>query len=119
MSKRYLSIAAASLAGLASCFSPPPEPPPHRFRQHRPPAPEPLAPDSYQTYPSPYQAPPAPTPPEPAPPTATGGYPTARPTEDPDQVISPYDPFNVIDVAGFKSGQLVRDPSNRKIFRVP
>lgn len=115
MSKLHLSIAAACLAGLASCFPPPPEPP-HRFRPRPQFAPEP-DPDSYQT-----EVPPPPDQPQPAPvppPTATGGYPTARPTENPEQVISPYDPFNVIDVAGFKSGQLVRDPSNQKIFRVP
>ncbi len=47
-------------------------------------------------------------------------YPTAERTNNPDRVISPYGPnYNVIDVAGFKSGQLARDPSNQKIFRVP
>ena len=56
-----------------------------------------------------------PAPPSP-PPTATGGYPTAQRTANPDQVLSPYEPYNVIDVAGFKSGQLARDPSNQKIF---
>jgi len=63
-------------------------------------------------------SPTAPTLPPP-PPTATGGYPTATRTDNPDQVLSPYEPFNVIDVAGFASGKLVRDPSNQKIFRVP
>lgn len=53
------------------------------------------------------------------PPVTTGGYPTAKRTDNPDQVISPYEPFNVIDVAGFASGKLARDPSNQKIFRVP
>lgn len=47
------------------------------------------------------------------------GYPTAQRTANPDQVLSPYEPYNVIDVAGFKSGQLARDPSNQKIFRIP
>lgn len=46
-------------------------------------------------------------------------YPVAKPTNNPDQVISPYEPYNVIDVSGFHSGQLARDPSNRKIFRIP
>jgi hypothetical protein len=46
-------------------------------------------------------------------------YPTAEPTTNPDRVLSPYEPFNLIDVTGFKSGQLARDPSNKKIFRVP
>jgi hypothetical protein len=34
-------------------------------------------------------------------------------------VLSPYAPYNVIDVQGFRSGQLAKDPSNGKIFRVP
>lgn len=63
--------------------------------------------------------PPPPSLPQPPPPTATGGYPTAERTANPDQVLSPYEPYNVIDVAGFPSGKLVRDPSNQKIFRVP
>jgi hypothetical protein len=48
-----------------------------------------------------------------------GDYPLARRTANPNQVISPYEPYNVIDVEGFTSGQLARDPSNKKIFRVP
>ncbi len=58
-----------------------------------------------------------PRPPEPEP--VRGEYPLARRTANPDQVISPYEPFNVIDVTGFSSGQLARDPSNKKIFRIP
>jgi hypothetical protein len=46
-------------------------------------------------------------------------YPEAKRTANPNQVISPYAPYNVIDVEGFKSGQLAKDPSNGKIFRVP
>ncbi|MCW1885224.1 hypothetical protein OKA04_10835 [Luteolibacter flavescens] len=46
-------------------------------------------------------------------------YPDAKRTANPAQVISPYAPYNVIDVEGFKSGQLAKDPSNGKIFRVP
>jgi hypothetical protein len=46
-------------------------------------------------------------------------YPDARRTANPNQVISPYAPYNVIDVEGFKSGALAKDPSNGKIFRVP
>jgi hypothetical protein len=34
-------------------------------------------------------------------------------------VISPYEPYHVIDIEGFRSGQLARDPSNNRIFRVP
>jgi hypothetical protein len=34
-------------------------------------------------------------------------------------VTSPYEPYNIIDIEGFRSGQLARDPSNNQIFRVP
>lgn len=56
----------------------------------------------------------APTPP----PTATD-YPVASRSTNPNRVISPFPPHNVIDITGFKSGDLARDPGNRKIFRVP
>jgi hypothetical protein len=46
-------------------------------------------------------------------------YPVAERTTNPSQVRSPYEPYNVIDVEGFTTGQLARDPSNQKIFRVP
>ena len=48
-----------------------------------------------------------------------GEYPWARPTSNPNEVISPYEPYHTIDISGFSHGQLARDPSNRKIFRVP
>ncbi len=46
-------------------------------------------------------------------------YPVAERTNNRDRVISPYSPYNVIDVEGFRSGQLAKDPSNGKIFRIP
>jgi len=46
-------------------------------------------------------------------------HPTAERTDNPNRVISPYAPYNVIDVEGFRSGQLAKDPSNGKIFRIP
>jgi len=46
-------------------------------------------------------------------------YPMAERTANPNQVISPYAPFNVIDITGYNSGQLVRDPTNNEIFRIP
>ncbi len=49
----------------------------------------------------------------------TERYPVAERTANPNQVISPYAPFNVIDITGFNSGQLARDPSNNEIFRIP
>jgi hypothetical protein len=61
-----------------------------------------------------YGNPPAPT----VPPTRDT-YPYAERTANPNEVISPYHPYNVIDVTDFSSGQLARDPSNQRIFRVP
>ncbi len=46
-------------------------------------------------------------------------YPVAERTDNPGRVISPYSPYNVIDVEGFRSGQLAKDPSNGQIFRIP
>jgi len=47
-------------------------------------------------------------------------YPYAKRTSNPNHVISPYGPeYIVVEVSGFKPGQLARDPSNGKIFRVP
>lgn len=60
------------------------------------------------------------TPPDSAPqPQPRATYPTAKRTANPNEVISPYAPYNVIDVEGFKSGDLAKDPSNKKIFRIP
>jgi hypothetical protein len=97
MLKRPLIILVAAVLGSTSCIPP-----------------EPVYPDEQQNDVSP-PPPPSPQPP----PTATGGYPTAQRTANPDQVLSPYEPYNVIDITGFKSGQLARDPSNQKIFRIP
>lgn len=145
MSKTILSLALASLAGLTSCFPPDPGPPP-RYQQRDvygrdtlPPYPSERGdyagdrsdgydtrpdrydtrPDGYDTSPDNYDTRPAPQNPQPSTP---GNYPTGRRTANPDQILSPYEPFNVIDISGpprFKSGQLARDPSNQKIFRVP
>ncbi len=52
-------------------------------------------------------------------PTNREQYPMAQRTANPNQVLSPYSPYNVIDVEGFRTGQLAKDPSNGKIFRVP
>ncbi|MBK1827874.1 hypothetical protein [Haloferula rosea] len=46
-------------------------------------------------------------------------YPVAQRTSDPNEVLSPYPPHHRINVEGFKSGQLARDPKNQKIFRIP
>lgn len=63
---------------------------------------------------------PGPSTPEPqAQPQPKKEYPTARPSDTPDEVISPYEPHNKVKVDGFKSGQLARDPYTGKVFRVP
>ena len=46
-------------------------------------------------------------------------YPTAQRTTNPDEVLSPYPPHNRINVQGYRSGQLVKDPNTGEIFRVP
>lgn len=131
MSKTILSLALASLAGLTSCFPPDPGPPP-RYQPQGIYGRDPLPPypsergdyederrENYDARPDAYDTRPAPRDPQPATP---GSYPLARRTANPDQVLSPYEPFNVIDISGpprFKSGQLARDPSNQKIFRIP
>jgi hypothetical protein len=65
---------------------------------------------TYGTQPTPPPAPPVPP---------RDQYPVAERTDNPNRVLSPYAPYNVIDVEGFRSGQLAKDPSNGKIFRVP
>lgn len=113
---RSVTAAAAALI-LASCIPPPPIPvPPPLFRPNPPYPPEPV--DPYGENPDRYGQNPTPAP-QPEPNVRPGEYPTARSTDKPNEVISPYEPFNVIDVEGFRSGQLARDPSNQKIFRVP
>lgn len=70
--------------------------------------------------PPPYGTPPPPVSPPPAQPVPPRDqYPVAERTDNPNRVLSPYAPYNVIDVEGFRSGQLAKDPSNGKIFRVP
>jgi hypothetical protein len=93
--RRIAMLLAAALPGLlAGCFYPYPPPPVEPPVVERPVEPEPVLP-------------PAPD------------YPVATRTNSPGQVLSPYAPYNVIDVTGYRSGQLVRDPSNQRIFRIP
>ena len=115
MSTPILLSAAAAALVLASCI-PPPDVPPPRFAPNPPYPPQPV--DAYGQTSDPYgqqNNPPS----QPEQPLAPGEYPTARSTANPNEVISPYEPYNIIDIEGFTSGQLARDPSNRKIFRVP
>jgi hypothetical protein len=125
-------IAAAGiclLTSLVSCTAPydpydPFDPQQPRFRPTRPTPREQIIPlepsnnpSSAFSNPSPAAEPPV-RPNRPVPPAA-GGYPTATRTANAGQVLSPYEPYNVIDIEGFKTGQLARDPSNQKIFRIP
>ncbi|MBB5350460.1 hypothetical protein HNR46_000684 [Haloferula luteola] len=64
---------------------------------------------------APQQSPPSQSAPAPTP----SSYPTANPSGTPGQVVSPYPPYKKIDVTGFSSGQLAKDPTSGKIFRVP
>lgn len=73
------------------------------------PAPAPRIEDDFDPQPAAPQSQPKPKP----------EYPVAEATETAGRVLSPYPPYNVIDVEGFKSGALAKDPSNGKIFRVP
>ena len=52
----------------------------------------------------------------PAPPKITS-LPTGRLTAngDPNLIISPYKPYNIIDVTGYKSGEVVGDPSTATV----
>lgn len=52
-------------------------------------------------------------------PAPTADYPYAEKTSTPGLVISPYAPYNVMDVKGLRTGQLALDPSCQKKFRVP
>jgi hypothetical protein len=108
MTKPTLALLALTIA---ACTPPPPVPPP-RFKPN-PPYPPEIVDDPGPTNPPDgyYNPPPQPTVP--------GEYPVATPTANPNEVISPYPPYNRIDIEGFSSGQLARDPSNKQIFRVP
>ena len=53
-------------------------------------------------------------------------YKTGYKTQNPHHVISPFEPNNLIDISRnpktgqpFVSGDLVKDPSNGQIFRIP
>ncbi|MGB0991122.1 MAG: hypothetical protein ACPG32_01475 [Akkermansiaceae bacterium] len=50
-------------------------------------------------------------------PEATKNYPVAHPHPEgkANYVVSPYRPYNVIDVKGYRSGDIVGDPSTAKV----
>ena len=109
MIKLLLTMAAGSAFLLVSCEPIPIHPDHRRPRPHGPghgEQPQPDGPGSDGNG----ETPRPPTP---------NDYPVAQRTANPNHVISPYSPFNVINVEGFRSGQLAKDPSNGKIFRIP
>ena len=71
--------------------------------------------NSTRTYTPPSQRPtyqpPVPTLPTTPARTSTGSIPMATPSIKANTVISPYPPYNVIDITGFKSGDKLCDPS--------
>lgn len=108
MIKHLLTMAAGSAFLLVSCEPIPIDPNQRRPRPHPPghrEEPQPDRPEGEGEE-------------KPKPPTRDD-YPVAQATANPNHVISPYSPFNVINVEGFRSGQLAKDPSNGKIFRIP
>lgn len=109
-----LAIVALTLNGCS-----PPEPPPAPYFIPNPPyPPQPVDPASVEVQ-QPTTSADTSIAPSPAPGPRIGEYPVAKPTSKPNEVISPYEPYHTIDISGFSSGQLARDPSNKKIFRVP
>lgn len=121
MQKILLTAVAASVAGLTSCIPPEPVPPrnPYDSLYGRRPIQNPydIAPPPESSIPREI-APGIVQPSEPARPTP-GTYPVARKTENPNMVISPFEPYEEIDISGFTSGQLVKHPISKRIFRVP
>ncbi len=53
-------------------------------------------------------------------PATDGSFPTGtRSKTNPGSVVSPYSPFNELDVSGLPSGSLAIDPTTKKVFKVP
>ena len=117
----------AAALTLVSCFHHGPPPPP-LFTPQAPYPPVPVDPYTFPDQPAPgmtpgpaapQQKPPTDVTSPPSDPVADGKHPLARKTANPNEVISPYPPHHRIDITGFKSGQLARDPWNGEIFRIP
>jgi len=106
MTKLLLTMAAGSVLLLVSC-----EPIPHHAHRSKRIHKETKRPDAEQNQED--------TQPQIVVPPTRDQYPVAERTANPNHVISPYAPYNVINVEGFRTGQLAKDPSNQKIFRIP
>jgi hypothetical protein len=117
MNKAASSIAILLLTfALNACSPPEPAPAPH-FIPNPPYPPQPIDPGTVQSSQAAGET--GGISPNATPSTGIAEYPLAKPTSKPNEVISPYEPYHTIDISGFSPGQLARDPSNRKIFRVP
>ena len=57
--------------------------------------------------------------PTPPPAPVSPGLPTATVTNQPGIVVSPFPPYNKVNVTGFKSGTKAKDPYTKQIFMVP
>lgn len=49
----------------------------------------------------------------------SGGIPYGTKTETPSIIASPHPPYQRVNVAGYYPGQIVRDPTTKKLFRLP
>ncbi len=90
MNTRNIIILTASAAALASCA-----PAPAPYGQGNTPTPGASAPAAESNISVPI------------------GHPD--PQNRPNMVVSPYRPYNIIDVKGYKSGEIVGDPSTAKV----
>lgn len=117
MNKAIHFIAVLTFAAMLNGCSPPPPPPAPYFIPNPPYPPQPIDPAVVQT--SQASGVDGASASQPAVGSSIGEYPMAKPTSKSNQVVSPYEPYHIIDVTGFGPGHLARDPSNRKIFRIP
>lgn len=97
--------------------------------EEAPPAPEPPKPPKQmaaaksETLPPPSPKPPEPGPtlskPASEPPATTGSFLKGKRTGKAGRVISPYPPYQELDVTGLSSGSLALDPTTQKVFEIP
>lgn len=51
--------------------------------------------------------------------TKSGSFLVGKRTSKPGRVVSPYPPYNELDITGLPSGSLALDPTTQKVFQVP